>query len=47
MESIATMGAGWLQQKQSTRLASFVRNRVSILDSEGKHTASITENHPD
>lgn len=43
MQSIATTGAGLLQQKQSTQLASFARNKVSILDSEGKHTSSITE----
>lgn len=46
MESIATMGAGWLQQKQSMQLASFVKTRVSILDSEGKHTTSIIEKSP-
>lgn len=46
MESTATMGAGWLQQKRSTQLASFVKNKVSILDSEGKHTTSILETLP-
>lgn len=44
MQSIATMEAGLLQQKLSTQLESFARNRASNLASAGKQTNKITEN---